>query len=182
MKKVSKARLLIFLLSLLVVVILVTELFARRLPQETAVNAWKNIIPGKTTPEEVESSLGQPQQKAEIEGKMTYFYQSPIPDWPDKIQLSEDQKVVEIIKHYFPSASENYQSFLDKYGSPDKELFGPHAQAGFSVFVFLQKGVAVIANPDSGKVMEIWYFPPKNLGEFLTLYGKDLSSTPPKQF
>lgn len=102
--------------------------------------------------------------------------------WPTQAVIPEGNPQLTITKEFYPSKSKNYHDYLDQYGFPDKELFGPDASAGFSVFTFLRNGVAIVANPNNGLVIEVWHFPPTNLSNFLKFYGQNLSSEPLRQF
>ena len=145
-------------------------------------NTWKEIVPQVSTSKDLQKILGQPIDIQKEKDLVVYFYPSETENWPTKIYVSETTQKVTLIKRFFPSPSETYQSFISQFGPPDKELFGPHQGAGFSVFVFLKKGVAIVANPNSGMILEIWYFSPTTLEDFLSSWGKDLTSTPPERF
>jgi len=169
-------------LGFLVVVLGVSKiLFKTTAPIIIPENSWQGITPGTTTTEDLKKQLGEPLKTTQINGKNVYLYPSDTENWENEVTVTDEQKV-ETIKRYFPSKEENYTSFINQYGPYDYEFFGPSYQAGFSVFVFLNKGVVVVANKESDLVLEVWYFQPTTLEEFLSLLGKDLSQTPPKLF
>lgn len=180
MNFLKKYRLFIALL-LLLIILLVLKIFIKTAPQ-SAENAWGNIIPGKTTTAQAVKELGKPLNEENIEGKTVYLYPSETQTWPTQVFLTENKKLVLGIKRFFPSKEETYQSYLQRFGSPDKQLFGPHSPAGFLTFIYLAQGMAVVANPESGIILEVWYFPPADLNTFLANWGKDLHDTLPQQF
>lgn len=170
---------------------LVTTLGILKLSTKTVVippslppteNSWNGIVPGSSSIQQVEKTLGQPIKIERVEGKTIYLYPSEIENWPNQIFVSEQNNKTEGVKRFFPPKEENYSFFINKYGNPDKELFGPHSQSGFSVFVFLEKGLAIVANKKSDLVLEIWYFSPTTLEEFLASWGKNLSEAPTNLF
>ncbi len=181
LKKYWLFVLLAFLISVLIAlkIILVINPPPPPLPEP---NHWEGISPQLTTKKDLEKKLGQPLSTGQEEGFLIYYYPSQTPGWPTKVYLSFQENKVELVKEYFPGPVKTYNQFMEKLGTPDQELYGPHEGAGFLVFVFNQKGVALIANPDSGLVLEIWYFTPITLGEFLETWGKGLSLTPSKLF
>jgi len=102
--------------------------------------------------------------------------------WPTQAIVPNNDPQLTMTKEFYSSKTKNYHDYLDQYGYPDKELFGPDAAAGFSVFTFLKSGLAIVANPSNGLVIEVWHFPPTTLENFLNYYGPDLSTEPIIQF
>lgn len=188
----KKYRYLIFLLILVSLFLLTKILFPspkeKILPylpspapysQISSSNSWENILPGISTVSEIEGSLGQPIKKEDFENQTVYYYPSENKNWPNQVFISKDQQKADFIKVYFPK--DKYQDYLNKFGPLEKEMFGNHSQADFSVFVFNNKGVSIIANKKSGVVLEAWYFPPTNIENFLQTIGKDFKDTPEEQ-
>lgn len=140
----------------------------------------KDIIPGKTTKNELDNKLGQPIKIEESLNYDVYSYLSENKNWPNQIYVPKKEDKVSLIKEYFPQ--EKYSQFIEKYGQPEKELYNSHSQAGFSVFVFAQKGVAITADSNSEIVLEVWYFSPTTLEDFLSTLGKDLTLSPSQRF
>lgn len=153
-------------------------------PAESLISSSSdlNIISGVLTKYDLEQKLGQPTKIEANNNYLIYYYPSENENWPTQIYLSEKENKVVASKRFFPSQGETYQSFVQKYGVPDKEFFGPHEGAGFSVYLFLKKGVAIVSNSDSGIVLEIWTFIPTSLEDFLSSWGKDLSLSPTDRF
>jgi len=57
-------------------------------------------------------------------------------------------------------------------------LYGPDSVNGFLTYVWLKQGLAVVANNQSGIILETWYFSSMTNDEFLKEAGKNLSKTP----
>lgn len=100
--------------------------------------------------------------------------------WPISTASSSKNPSKEITKEYFPEV--DYNQLIEEFGDPEGEFFGPDAGAGFSVLVFPKAGVATVADPDTDKVLEIWYFEPTSLGNFYYLFGENLSVSRPQDF
>lgn len=141
---------------------------------------WQNLFPGLTSKKELEDKFGPPIKKEDSPTQEIYYYSSEKENWPNQIFVSKEEEKIELIKEYFPK--EKYEQFLKNYGSSEKEMYNSYFQAGFSVFVFAKNGVAIVANQNSGLVLEVWYFPPTDLSTFLSHWGKDLILTPPQKF
>jgi len=152
-------------------------------PETIPKNVWNNISPGSTTKADLEKIIGKGTPWKQEGDFLIFLYPSENQNWPTEIYFSQKTKKVELIKEYFPEESKNYQNFVNLYGQPDKELYGPHQGAGFSVFVFFKKGVAIVANPESGLVLEIWYFSPTtSFEDFIAKFGQNLQQTPEIKF
>lgn len=145
-------------------------------------NTFQNITPGKTSQKNLEKNFGKPVLIEPLGNNDVYYYPVETQNWSNLFYVNKDKQTVDLIKNYSPGKEESYQSFINRFGNPDKKLYGPHAQNGFFVFVFLTKGVAVVANPDSGLIMEIWYFAPTTNEDFMIKYGQGLSTILPEQF
>jgi len=102
--------------------------------------------------------------------------------WPTQAIISKDNPQLIMTKEFYPQDRRGYLEYVRKYGSPDSVLYGPDASAGFYLFVFLKKGVAVLASPQTEVVLEVWRFPPVNLNLFIESFGDGLSLKPPDQF
>jgi len=182
MNFLKKYWLLIFLAFLATVLLIVKILLKTAQTLPVGENSWKGITPNISTKNELEKNLGQPINLEKKEEQTILYYPSENEDWPAEIYVSNKNNKVELIKNLNPFSNENYQYFINKFGPPNKELFGPHQGAGFSVFVFLDKGVAIVSNPESGIVLEVWYFSPTTLENFLKFFGKELTLTPTERF
>jgi len=178
-----KKNWLILTLSFLVGVLLFLKLLIKITPKTQQVNqsnTWKQITPQISTQKDLEKKLGPPLETQKEKEYIVYFYPSEVENWPTKIYISEKDKKVSLVKLFFPK--ENFQNLLNQLGPPDKQLFGPHEGAGLSVFVLSKKGVAAIANQESGIILELWYFPPTTLENFIALYGEGLKTSPSQKF
>lgn len=185
MKLISKEQIkkywYILALIVLALVSIIFKIIVSNLPS-SAENSWNGIQPGSTSKTKLEKELGQPIKTDQTENNYIYYYASGTNNWPNKISLNKENSQVDFIEVFFPPKEQTYQSFVTKLGLPNLTLYGPHNEAGFQVFIFLDKGIAIIANPDSQVVLEVWYFTPTTSENFLSTWGKNLTDTLPKQF
>lgn len=169
-----KKNILIVLLAFLATILLVLKVFIipQEKPRPPAGISWKGIVPGETQELEVKSKLGEPENTSQ-QGPQTIFSFGSETGPADRI-ISENN-IVGIIKiHYFEEQS--LDSFFAEYGKPDGEFWGEYKTVGFKTYVFLKNGIALVANPNSGIVVQIWYFKPTTITEFLSRWGQELST------
>lgn len=179
--KIIQKYWLIIILGILAIASIVFKIL---LPTQVAPseNNWQGIEPGKSNQKQVEKSLGSPLKKEELNNEVTYYYPYTEQNWPTKLRVGKDDSNVKFIETYFPPPEQDYKYFTEKFGNADKVLFGPHSQMGFSVYIYLQRGIALVANPESNLVFEVWYFAPTTLEQFKIISGIELTEEPLKQF
>lgn len=142
--------------------------------------SWNGITPGQTSQEEVTQKLGQPTQ-TRVENSNTVFL------YPSESKIRNNEvfftgTTASLIKEQVTSSGVTLSSYLDTYGAPDALLYGPHATAGFALHVFSSRGVAALANPTDGTVLEVWYFTPMGFEQFQGLWGQGFSTSYPQKF
>lgn len=168
------------LLAFVVAALLLIKLLPKRptslIPTPSATPSWQGITPGKTTADELRSQLGQPQ---EISDK-TYLYPSTNQFRPNEVVLKDDR--VSLIKEKIIGKEKVFSDFTIKFGEPEAVLYGPDSPAGFYLHLFLKNGLAVLANSEGGTVLEVWYFSPTSLSEFITEWGTGYSQSRPRQY
>lgn len=142
---------------------------------------FQNIVPGTTTRKDLEQTLGKPTNIFQTDKEMVYQYPSSVKNWPNEISITKDNQKVKLIKNYFPD--ETFQNLIQKLGnSSANPLYGPDSVNGFLTYVWPEQGLATVANNQSGIILEIWYFSPTTLEEFLKDIGKNLSTSPLENF
>lgn len=127
---------------------------------------WQNnIYAGKTIKEELQSKLGAPLKIEEKEGRILYFYSSTNQYRPHQVELSND--TVSLIKEQvIENEKGRLDDYIQKYGQPEAEVFGPHGIFAPGHF-WGKAGLLVFANNFDGAIVEIWYFAPTTLNNFL---------------
>lgn len=135
--------------------------------------SWKGIVPGKTTTDEAERTLGKPVSLERADINTILKYETVVGGPPHTVVV--ENQIVGLIKERF-SGSETLDDLRKQYGNPDGEFWGPYKEVGFKLFVFSSRGVAVLANRLDGVVLEVWYFEPATLDGFLKKWGAGLET------
>lgn len=146
---------------------------------QTYDNTWNGMTPGITSIDDL-SRFGNP-VKAEktTDGTDVFNYNSEVGDLKNKIYLKEGK--VGLIKEQIWN-KESLQGLKTKYGNPQGEYFGEYSVANYKVYLYPTQGLAVIAHIDDGFILEKWYFQPMTMQEFLSSWGKELTTEPQKVF
>lgn len=134
----------------------------------TGIMWLSKIAPGETTSEQLKKALGEPIE-ATTEGSITtYSYPTTNEKRPTKVGVQEN--VVDLIQESVIAKEKGLLSdYIAKYGNPEAVLYGKYDFASPANF-WGSKGLVVYGNPVSGLIIEIWYFPPMSLKEFLGKY------------
>lgn len=169
-----------FLLSLGIFVLFILSLGQGKTSKEPPGTAWqKDIFAGTTTRNELESKLGAPTKIEERGDGTSYFYSSTDQFRSHEIEITND--VINLIKEQVPDQNKGELSdYIQKYGQPEAVLFGPHGTFSPGHF-WGQTGLLVFANKFDGTIVEIWYFKPATLEDFLSQHP-DLSQQEPAVF
>lgn len=176
LKKYFIFILLAFVAASLLLIRLLLKKPASLIPTPSSVPSWQGIIPGKTTTDELSSQLGQPQEIAD----KTYFYSSTNQFRPNEVVLKDDK--VGLVKEKIIGKEKIFSDFTSKFGEPEAVLYGPDSPAGFYLHLFLKNGLAVLANSEGGTVLEVWYFSPTTLSEFIAEWGNGYNQSRPRQY
>lgn len=166
-------------LSILLITLAILSFSKNKINNIPPGTPWQNnIYAGQTTKKELESKLGKPIKTAE-EDKTIYFYPSTDQYRPNRVEFSED--IVNVIKEQvIGDGKGGLNDYIQKYNQPETELFGPHGTFAPGHF-WGKKGILVFANKFDGTIVEIWYFAPTTLNDFLQK-NPSLSLEEPKNF
>lgn len=127
---------------------------------------WQNnIYAGKTTKEELKSALGSPIDVKKEQGKETYLYPSTNENRLHEIEIAES--TVDIIKEQIIGEEKGkLKDYIQNYGQYEAEFFGKHGTFAPGFF-WGKNGILVFANKNDGIIIEIWYFTPTSIIDFL---------------
>ena len=148
---------------------------------------FKNLQIGSDTKKDVLEKLGDPLFSTfSATGTEQLNYQSNNSYWPHQVYIqTKDQKDILVKERLLNTVQNELQKYISKYGSPEAVLASNDKlpALGFRLHVFTAAGVAINANPDTGVVFEIWYFPPMTLAKFQTQYTSEITTwTQPQTF
>lgn len=141
---------------------------------------WQNqIYAGTTTKEELKSLLGSPIKVDDRNGQISYFYSSANQYRPHEVNVLGN--TVNLIKEQVIEEEKGrLADYTQKYDQPERKLYGKHG--AFAPGHFWSKaGLLIFANEFDGKIIEIWYFSPTTLENFLQQYP-ELTTEKPQNF
>ncbi len=130
--------------------------------------SWQGVSPGITTKSQLETILGKPIKSETKDNKVIYYYQSSNQYRPNTIDLAND-KVTLIKEQIIGPNRPNLQDYITKYGQSEGLLYGQYGAIAPGSF-WGPQGLLVFAGQNDGSILEIWYFPPISLNQFLNLY------------
>lgn len=169
LKKYNKFFAILFIIALFFLIIINKDKKTVNIePSPTPINVaeYKDLTPGVSTKDEVFSKMGTALNVKIEDTKETYEYLSSNPNFNTEVVIFNDKlsyiKVVYTIKD-----NVKYEDFINKYGNPEKVLYGPDYYVGYLLNAYPTKGIAFLYHNKSYNVREAWYFEPTNLDVFI---------------
>lgn len=141
-------------------------------------NTWNGITPGVSSLNDL-NRFGEPVSTEQRDGSTVFRYKSDVEALKHEVYSQGDK--VGLVKEQV-WGKENLEDYKTRYGLPEGEYFGDYSESNYKFYAYPSKGLAVIAHIEDGFVLEKWYFPPMALQEFLTSWGKDLTTEPAERF
>ncbi len=145
-------------------------------PTETA--SFNSIAPGVSTEKTVREQFGEPLSVTEKGLKKTLEYESSSLTRRHQVTVEETQ--VLFIKEIV-SINDDKRSpdLVQKYGIPTSVLYNKTSPNDtFPLYVYPEKGLAYLGHED-GTLIEIWYFPPTSIDEFINKWAQNYSLEKP---
>lgn len=164
---VFKNRLLITVTILFVAFVLLYLFFPRQ--REVILPAtgpsYNSLTPGLSERADFVTKLGEPVAQDKVGIYDVLSFDSPTTERPDEVFFEEGKAVLikEIITY---NTDRNIDTLKETYGNASLILYGEDSIAGFYLFVYPDQGIAYIGNPNSGVLLEVWYFTPVSASEF----------------
>jgi len=147
-------------------------------PPEQAVS-YKSLTPGKSNLDQLEKEFGEPLETKEDGTKKTLDFQSSSKVRPNQA-IVEDETVVFIKEIVTKTDEKSVKNITGVYGDPNFVLYDQSSpNSSFSLYVYPDRGLAFIGHP-SGTLLEIWYFPPTTLDDFIQRWAPNYSQAKPK--
>jgi hypothetical protein len=147
-------------------------------PTPTPVAAtvmFRNMDVATATDNDVARVMGTPARSSAYLGITTLIYPSSIQGRNISVEINPDKSVKRIIEPL--SETQKFSIMAADLGKEDIVLYGKHEELGFRLYVYVNKGVAVLANPTTDVVREKWYFPITNSAGFQSTIGEGFSTT-----
>lgn len=150
------------------------------------LTTYPDIIPGSTHIDQLTAKYGQPLPDSSpyvaTTSSQSHYFPSPVDHLPTEVITSPNGTITIIKEKYTPETTHgNIKQYLDYYGPPDLELFGPWYRSGHTSYVWLKQGLIVIANPrlNSSNIMQIWRTTPLTETDFFNRFGDQFFTTEP---
>ncbi|MBI4062655.1 hypothetical protein HY410_01920 [Candidatus Gottesmanbacteria bacterium] len=166
------------LVCILILVFYLATRAGRREEIQIPVVEYRGIRPGLTTLEQTQGVLGAPDRKIETGGSPQHAFLTP--EKKAIFVTSDENSTVQIIQEPLGTQA-SFSDLSRAFGNHDILLYGDYYQRGFRLYVYLQKGTALLANPDTDEAKERWYFQPMALNSFLRLVSGRYSTSPPPE-
>ena len=138
----------------------------------TQENTWGGITPGHSSLNSVVDILGEPIGSTIVNGQTTLEYSSSYKTLPNQVIINPNTQRVAFIKEYV-AYKENQQlnDYINKLGEYDFALTDKLSGDSSLAYVFLTKGVVILAHKKTGLVEQKWYFEPLSEEVFLQSWG-----------
>ena len=138
-------------------------------------NTWESITPNYSTPDDVYKALGQPLKTEKIPEGTQVSYKSAFLAQPNTVVINTQNKVAFVREYVTHAQGGNLQDYVNQFGKYDLVMFDNTTGAADRTYVFLSKGLVVVAHIADGSVEQRWYFSPTDQDTFLKTWGKNLS-------
>lgn len=153
----------------------------QEIPISTPVNKiadFNEIIPGKTSLERINELLGKPLNST-ISGELNVSsYKSTNQYRNHKVYSKEG--LAELVVEEVINGSKTSNDIRKIYGIAPEMLYEKTLTSVFNLYVYPSNGIAYLGHEDGG-ILEIWYFVPTTIEDFITRWGSDYSKEPSKE-
>lgn len=148
-----------------VVSILLVTRKQKQTPTITTKTKIDTISIGKSTKEEVIKILGSPIAEKTAGNFDVLTFGSSSPTRPDQVFIK--QNIVQMTKEIISFQDQRKaEAIKNNNGVASNILYGSDALAGFYLFVYPDKGLAYLGNPNSDDLLEIWHFASTDIQSF----------------
>jgi hypothetical protein len=131
-------------------------------PSTLTTASWNTLTPGVSSQQDVINKLGKP--KSTNGRTLSFGSQNPNIDNQVFIENGVASFFKEIVS---PTEKITSDKITSEYGTAQNVLYGPDSASGFYLFVYPANGVAYLGNPNTKDVIEIWYFKPTTIDDFI---------------
>lgn len=151
--------------------------------QTLSVLGFFGIKPGETKKSDVISKLGQPVSETKRTTTTIDEFKSASLNRTHEI-IFDTSNIVRISKQVITAGDKTSVSDIVKiYGETKNVLYGDDSVNGVDLYVYPDKGIAILANLNSNTLFEVWYFAPTTMDQFTanfaTGYSTDIQQVKP---
>lgn len=152
----------------------------QEIPISTPVNKiadFNEIIPGKTSLERINELLGKPLNST-VSGELNVSSYKSTNQYRNHKVYSKDG-LAELVVEEIINGSKTANDIRKIYGIAPEMLYEKTLSSVFNLYIYPSNGIAYLGHEDGG-ILEIWYFVPTTIDDFITKWGSDYSKEPSK--
>jgi hypothetical protein len=139
--------------------------------------SFESLTPGISNKGDVNTLLGKPLSSTTSGLFETSEYKSSVEMVPNVGYFINDK--LSLLKRVVPAKEdEKSSSIISIYGTATNILFSKTANSTFDLYVYPSNGIAYLGHSD-GTLLEVWYFQPTTIKDFIEKYGQDYSTNKP---
>ena len=153
----------------------------QEIPISTPVNKiadFNEIIPGKTSLERINELLGNPLSST-VSGEINVSSYKSTNQYRNHKVYSKDG-LAELVVEEIINGSKTANDIRKIYGIAPEMLYEKTLSSVFNLYIYPSNGIAYLGHEDGG-ILEIWYFVPTNINDFIIKWGRDYSKVPSKE-
>jgi len=153
----------------------------QEIPTSTPVNKiadFNEIIPGKTSLERINELLGKPLNST-ISGELNVSVYKSTNQYRNHKVYSKDG-LAELVVEEVINGSKTSNDIRKIYGIAPEMLYEKTLSSVFNLYIYPSNGIAYLGHEDGG-ILEIWYFVPTTIDDFISKWGSDYSKEPSKE-
>lgn len=144
-------------------------------PTANKIAKFGEILPGKTSVEKVDEILGKPIGSETQNGNTILDYKTTNKYINDQVVANND--LVKIVKKAVIFGDKtNAETITKDFGIAPYTLYKQSSNSVFNLYVYPQNGIAYLGHLD-GTVMEIWYFEPTTIEDFISKWAPNYSQS-----
>ena len=138
---------------------------------------FKSIVPNQTSLDRINELLGYPVETRKDGDFTINEYRSTNKYRNHTIEIKKGLAI--FIRQEIISGEQKASDIQKIYGLAPYMLYSQAASATFNLFVYPNNGIAYLGHKD-GTILEIWYFSPTTIEDFINNYGDGYGYEPSK--
>ena len=138
---------------------------------------FKSIVPNQTSLDRINELLGYPVETRKDGDFTINEYRSTNKYRNHTIEIKKG--LATFIRQEIISGEQKTSDIQKIYGLAPYMLYSQAASATFNLFVYPNNGIAYLGHKD-GTILEIWYFSPTTIEDFINNYGDGYGYEPSK--
>ena len=138
---------------------------------------FKSIVPNQTSLDRINELLGYPVETRKDGDFTINEYRSTNKYRNHTIEIKKGLAI--FIRQEIMSGEQKASDIQKIYGLAPYMLYSQAASATFNLFVYPNNGIAYLGHKD-GTILEIWYFSPTKIEDFINNYGDGYGYEPSK--